>query len=100
VAVHNCGDLPLTIEAPIIGDHNAPFQAVFESVENASNCPISSGTETLNPGAFCVLFIIFSRTVDGYQWPSGNYAATWTFRGWTLPGVDVITTVHLSGTLP
>lgn len=103
IQVSNCGDLPITLEPPIIGDHSAPFQAVVEDLGgNGTLCPIGSGTELLNPGAVCYVPVIFPRPAPaGAPWPHGSsYQDSWYWRGWTLPGVYFITPyVHMTGSL-
>ncbi|HJX49538.1 MAG TPA: hypothetical protein VJ375_16995 [Gaiellaceae bacterium] len=103
IQVSNCGDLPLTIEPPIVGDHGSPFQAIIEDLGGNGNlCPINSGTELLNPGAVCYVPIIFPRPAPaGSPWPHGSYQDTWYWRGSTSPGADDVITpyVHLTGTL-
>ncbi|MGZ6563847.1 MAG: hypothetical protein ACXVH3_29065 [Solirubrobacteraceae bacterium] len=102
IQVSNCGDLPITIESPIIGDHGSPFEARVEDLGGNGNlCPINSGTELLNPGAVCTVPVDFPRPAPaGTTWAHGTYQDTWYWRGWTLPGVYFITPyVHLTGTL-
>jgi hypothetical protein len=92
VAIHNCGDVPVTISAPRKGDPSSPFRPIVEYFDNAPECPVVSGTWTLNPGALCVLEIVF----PGVPWPPpGDYSDTWTFAG-----DNASVTVHLFGTLP
>ena len=102
IQVSNCGDLPITIEPPIVGDHGSPFEARVEDLGGNGNlCPINSGTELLNPGAVCTVPVDFPRPAPaGTTWAHGTYQDSWYWRGWTLPGVYVITPyVHLTGTL-
>ena len=102
IQVSNCGDLPITLEPPIVGDHGSPFEARVEDLGGNGNlCPINSGTELLNPGAVCTVPVDFPRPAPvGTTWAHGAYQDTWYWRGWTLPGVYFITPyVHLTGTL-
>lgn len=91
-SIHNCGDVRVTISPPQKGDPASPFFPLNEAFENAFHCPVTSGTLTLDPGSFCVIFIGF----PGLSWPPpGDYSDTWTF-----PGDVASVTVHLSGTVP
>ena len=92
VSIHNCGDVPVTISPPQKGDPASPFFPETVAFENALHCPVVSGSLTLNPGSFCVVFIHF----PGDPWPPpGHYSGTLTF-----PGDVASVTVHLSGTVP
>lgn len=102
IQVSNCGDLPITLEPPIVGDHGLPFEARIEDLGGNGNlCPINSGTELLNPGAVCTVPVDFPRPARaGTTWAHGTYQDNWYWRGWTLRGVYFITPyVHLTGTL-
>lgn len=92
VSIHNCGDVSATISPPQKGDPASPFHPELEAFENAFHCPVTSGTLTLGPGQFCVIFVVF----PGLPWPPpGDYSDTLTF-----PGDVASVTVHLSGTVP
>jgi hypothetical protein len=92
VSIHNCGDVPVTISPPQKGDPASPFDPALEAFENAPHCPVTSGTLTLSPGQFCVIFVVF----PSLPWPPpGDYSDTLTF-----PGDVASVTVNLSGTVP
>ena len=102
IQVGNCGDLPMTIEPPIVSDHGSPFQAITEDLGGNGNlCPINSGTELLNPGAVCYVPIIFPRPAPArLSLAARQLPRHLVLARVDLPGADFITPyVHLAGTL-
>ena len=94
VGIVNCGDVPVTISPLQQSTEDSPFHPVHEGVDSRPQCPTSAGDSlpTLEPGDFCVLFVIFPGIPSR---PPGDYSDTWTF-----PGDNASVTVQLRGTVP